>query len=151
MTYKYSQKTPIHELRLAAILKMGSACRMCGYSDARALEMDHIESLMKTGEKRLPTKQTYLEIINAKFPAEKYQLLCANCHRIKSYEHGDSLHKSRGEALKGGFSCVPEEKKRVTRGMRNKLRISPLSNSFWVTKLNVSLPTVIYLRHEHEL
>lgn len=65
------------------IEKLGGKCVHCGFSDPRALQVDHIngggrqERLVK---KINTNKALYDDICNT---VNKYQLLCANCNTIK--------------------------------------------------------------------
>ena len=73
-------------LRIAVVQKLGGACSVCGNSDMRVLDIDHIDG---TGYKvnrlgsshKIPWLRAILD-----GTATNAQLLCANCHRIKSYE-----------------------------------------------------------------
>lgn len=68
--------------------KLALGCARCGYNeDARALDFDHRDrtkklfNIMQTVD-RSP-KLTWDEVA-------KCDVLCANCHRIKTYESGDN-------------------------------------------------------------
>lgn len=71
--------------RLLAINMLGGCCSKCGFSDVRALQIDHIVPLGLVGEKR---KDTTHEVLTAA-DLTNYQLLCANCHSIKTHENKD--------------------------------------------------------------
>ncbi len=87
-------------LRLQAIQKLGGCCRVCGFPDARALEIDHVvgggtaERLRGVGG----LKHLYLVL---KDETGKFQLLCANCHAIKRSESGEARgwHQHRSNRL----------------------------------------------------
>lgn len=76
-----------HQRRLYWLYKykIAKGCRICGYNlHASALDFDHINPVTKSFEiaKRVPNttlKTLFNEI-------KKCQILCANCHRIKTYE-----------------------------------------------------------------
>ena len=71
--------------RLAVITKMGGECVRCGFSDYRALQIDHING---GGVREIREKGQYhssKEILKGN--TDKYQLLCANCNWIKRYEN----------------------------------------------------------------
>lgn len=74
-------------------LKLEKVCEMCGYkSHPVALDFDHINGR----EKAFDVSQ-YLGIKSdedIKLEVSKCRVLCANCHRIKSYEHEDHLKQS---------------------------------------------------------
>ena len=78
----------IHHQRMRIeILELlgGCFCKECGFSDWRALQIDHIEG--GGHEERKKQKE-----IVKKNP-ERYQVLCANCNWIKKYEKGESSKK----------------------------------------------------------
>lgn len=68
-------------------------CVRCGYSDIRALDFDHIDPSVKSRNVKnmmngTPSLNTLVKEI------EKCQVLCANCHRIKTIDEKDYLHKN---------------------------------------------------------
>ena len=71
------------KLHLQGIL--GGKCQKCGIDDHRVLHFDHIDPMKKTmlvsQSYRLPLPQLEKEIENC-------QLLCANCHMIRTWESG---------------------------------------------------------------
>ena len=70
--------TIIHEEKL----KRGCAC--CGYSDhAAALDFDHIDP--KTKVRDIAQMHT-VSVEKLKLEISKCQVLCANCHRIKTHD-----------------------------------------------------------------
>lgn len=79
--------------RQAAILKLGSICVRCGFSDERALQFDHIDGdgyLDREGN----TACISVQILRG---AGKYQLLCANCNWIKKAENNENSSRSRSK------------------------------------------------------
>lgn len=76
--------TEVHRrAKAAARAFLGDVCCMCGFSDKRALQIDHKIALANTGKKRL---SPYTEARRVLAHPEEYQLLCANCHAIKTKE-----------------------------------------------------------------
>ena len=82
------------EARLLLLNYLGGECVRCGFSDYRALQVDHVDgggvielNQLKSG--KFPLK--YLEII--KKNRSGYQLLCANCNWIKKYENEENAQK----------------------------------------------------------
>ena len=65
----------------------GGKCCKCGFSDWRALQMDHING-GGSKERKEYSSWGYKEklLIEDK---NKYQLLCANCNKIKQYENNE--------------------------------------------------------------
>jgi len=65
-------------------------CRICSFNDVRALEIDHVYgdgNIHSSGTaRRNRTPLTVDKIIKA---PHRFQLLCANCHRIKTVIEGD--------------------------------------------------------------
>jgi len=79
------------EARIRAHLLLGNKCAVCGISDGRVLEVDHkngggCKERRKEHSKERNTLQLYWSIIREKEFREKLQLLCANCHKIKTWE-----------------------------------------------------------------
>ncbi len=66
----------------------GQFCKNCGFNDERVLQIDHI---FGNGQDMPLTVKGiilyYLE--NPNIAREELQVLCANCHRIKSLENGE--------------------------------------------------------------
>ncbi len=58
-------------------------CAICKNNDERCLEIDHIKRI---GQKRKKPRELYKSII-ANHDLKNLQLLCANCHKIKSVEN----------------------------------------------------------------
>jgi hypothetical protein len=68
----------------------------CGVSDIRVLEFDHIDP--KTKKKDITKMVNGTPSLNAlKEEIAKCQVLCANCHRIKTIENKDWKHKKNQE------------------------------------------------------
>lgn len=75
---------------------LGSICVKCGFTDIRALQIDHIFGGGYTERKLYPTnpKKYYSDILKSiKRNEGKYQLLCANCNWIKRYENNETRKK----------------------------------------------------------
>jgi hypothetical protein len=63
----------------------GGRCQKCGYSDKRALCVDHVNGNGRKQRKKMSPAGILLYIIKANFPPQ-YQVLCSNCNVIKMYE-----------------------------------------------------------------
>lgn len=67
------------------IASLGGRCARCDITDPRVLEIDHID-----GSKKLrPPHRNYSTPVRVKLWAremDNLQVLCANCHRIKTWE-----------------------------------------------------------------
>ena len=83
------------KMRRLAINALGGACCQCGVGDYRVLEFDHVKPIQyRTNGKVKMNGQQNTNTINAmvkagKEPKDIYQLLCANCHKIKTYDNED--------------------------------------------------------------
>lgn len=73
----YAQKQ-----RYEAIEMLGGICVECGFSDKRALVFDHIKPQATPGEKREHPRKVVQRC--RKGDTENIQLLCANCHMVKT-------------------------------------------------------------------
>jgi len=84
------------KMRLKAIAALGGYCKSCNVNDVRVLEFDHIVPIQwRTNKKIKMNGQQNTNEINrlvkqGEDPKQKFQLLCANCHKIKTYENGDN-------------------------------------------------------------
>ena len=79
------------ELRKSVITMLGGECHRCGFSDIRALQIDHVnggggKELREIGNGKVMTQIMALPIEEAR---SKYQVLCANCNWIKKAENGE--------------------------------------------------------------
>ena len=84
---KNCEKNIEKELKNKLFELLGKECSSCGIKDLRVLEINHINHKIK--DKRLLTRKItkasrrtriYLKEIN------NIELLCANCHRIRTWE-----------------------------------------------------------------
>ena len=73
----------VRDIRQKAIQALGGACVLCGYADVRVLEIDHIVTIRKSGHS-INQVSLFLAVIRGE--TDNLQLLCANCHAIKTYE-----------------------------------------------------------------
>ena len=69
-----------HRIKAEVFDLLGRICAQCGYADERALEVDHIEPVGHPNGAR----QWYREMKNVRANPHEYQILCSNCHTIKS-------------------------------------------------------------------
>ncbi len=75
----------ILRLRREAIEFLGGSCTMCGISDIRVLEIDHINGGGRAERTKLTGQVFHYAILNGKRRTDDLQVLCANCHAIKTY------------------------------------------------------------------
>jgi hypothetical protein len=78
-------------LRDAIFKKLGDKCIKCGFSDRRALQVDHVNGdgtahRKQCGGSTFKYLRSILRDITGAF-----QLLCANCHMIKHYKDSVKL------------------------------------------------------------
>lgn len=92
---KVVQRRSRVKMRMLAIDALGKACSQCGIDDYRVLEFDHISPVQwRTNGKVKLNGQQNTNTINRMVregaePKEIYQLLCANCHKIKTADNLD--------------------------------------------------------------
>jgi hypothetical protein len=75
--------------------RLGGNCTKCGFSDMRALQVDHVNGggtkELKKLEYRYEKYYQYLLSLPLKELKSKYQLLCANCNWIKRAENNENI------------------------------------------------------------
>lgn len=81
------------ELRRRVIEKLGGKCVRCGFSDSRALQIDHVNG-GGTQENRREGNVRVMRMALADTEG-KYQLLCANCNWIKRWENREFAFAAR--------------------------------------------------------
>ena len=92
----YSQPSPD---RLWALAQLGGKCVCCGFSDVRALQIDHVngDGKKERRERRIASL-TRLALEDKAAGGHRYQLLCANCNWIKRWERDESpRHRAHDE------------------------------------------------------
>ena len=77
--------------RMAIITKLGGKCVRCGFTDWRALQVDHINGGGTKERRQAISMRRYYKAILASIEVQtgEYELLCANCNQIKRYEDGE--------------------------------------------------------------
>lgn len=89
--FKRNSKKYYDKLRNAVLSSLGGVCVRCSFSDARALQIDHVHG---GGRKELSSiaRTAYWRMVLASVAVGegKYQLLCANCNWIKKEEDRQS-------------------------------------------------------------
>lgn len=98
-------------------LKIGKCCVKCGCNDPELLEFDHIE--MGTKEFEISDCQSAKKIIKE---AEKTQLLCIWCHRLKSQQYvKDNLIKELED-----YEYTEEKNNEIINPIKSKSCSGPL-------------------------
>ena len=82
---KYYYKTHPQKRR-EVLSRFGDKCTKCGFSDWRALQIDHIHNNGYIERKSMTRKQYVNKLLTVDPKSGEYQLLCANCNWIKRYE-----------------------------------------------------------------
>lgn len=86
--------------RFEMIALMGGKCVKCGFSDHRALQVDHINaSDTKWIDNKLGGYVFYRQLLRGEYDLSEFQLLCANCNWIKRWELNEThgVRKNRGK------------------------------------------------------
>lgn len=92
--YNVSQKERNKRYRLSLKLKVlkhyGESCSNCGFSDYRALAIDHVddngaEERANLGNRYFAGHNFYAWLIKQNYP-KGYQTLCSNCNNIKQWD-----------------------------------------------------------------
>lgn len=73
---------------------LGNRCCRCGFSDVRALQIDHVNGGGTRDRARLKGAIAYYIHIERNLNSGLYQLLCANCNWIKRVENGEHLTRT---------------------------------------------------------
>lgn len=77
---------PLADLRKRVVGALGGACKECGITDPRVLQIDHVDGggTAERGKNNRNWPQIYQRIADGW--TSGYQLLCANCNQIKRWE-----------------------------------------------------------------
>lgn len=86
---EYAQSSR-YKLRQEIFKKYGSKCKKCGFSDLRALQIDHVDGGGTQEFKKVfnSRRADFLKAV-LKDTKNQYQILCANCNFIKRYENNE--------------------------------------------------------------
>ena len=92
------------KLRRQAIAAMGGCCEECGFADQRALQFDHRTPIRRGRNGLHKSAHTSDKVHRAimRGQRENLQLLCANCHQIKTRRDEDSGLSVNGPPLMNG-------------------------------------------------
>lgn len=72
--------------KLKAINVLGGKCSRCEVTDYRCLEFDHIKPELRKKSGEYVSHVVIRQINTGKLTEKEIQLLCANCHSVKTYE-----------------------------------------------------------------
>lgn len=73
-------------VKVRVVEMFGGGCVMCGFADIRALQIDHIVRIKRSKSGTHSGSTLWRRVLGGIIPVESVQLLCANCHAIKTYE-----------------------------------------------------------------
>lgn len=92
MSYiNYKQKSTNAAIWRNAVLEvLGNKCKMCGFTDKRALQIDHVHGGGSAETRIFGTGVDYYRQMFQHI--EDYQILCANCNWIKRAENQEVSH-----------------------------------------------------------
>jgi len=87
------RKESRRQIRKLALKKLGGKCVICGETDWRCLQIDHIHGGGTKERKKLDSRQICNKILKMSLEEVKktYQLLCANHNFIKRYEKMENI------------------------------------------------------------
>lgn len=92
--YGYAkQKARKAELKSLVFDKLGCVCCHCGFSDKRALQIDHVNGGGTAEQRRNNYSAATLYRAVLKDTSNRYQVLCANCNWIKRSENKEHLRR----------------------------------------------------------
>lgn len=71
--------------RQTVVEMFGGKCQECGYNkNILAFQLDHIVPILRKSNEKDLTKQVWRKVALGIIPMDGLQLLCANCHAIKT-------------------------------------------------------------------
>ena len=94
-----AQKKSRMKRRMDALSALGGQCYSCKIDNPVVLEFDHIKPIQwRTNNLVKVNGQHNVNTINSmskngQDPREVYQILCANCHKIKTHSNRDYIAK----------------------------------------------------------
>jgi hypothetical protein len=89
--YREKRRSDCRELirryRMMAISYLGGVCVGCGFSDIRALQIDHVAGNGAKERREIGNGSRFLKKVIKS--SGEYQVLCANCNLIKKTTNGE--------------------------------------------------------------
>jgi hypothetical protein len=92
---KAQRRANWHKLKDRVFDILGRKCVRCGFSDERALQIDHIGGGGNTERVKRGGMYAMLKRIIS-VDGEGYQILCANCNWIKRWENDEVAEGAKG-------------------------------------------------------
>ena len=90
-------------LKSRALATLGGVCVRCGFTDERALQIDHIDGCGVVERVRTDVRTIYFRVSRGETAG--FQILCANCNWIKRVENDEHLpmtHEKRKQRKVSG-------------------------------------------------
>ena len=85
---RHAQGVRREQIRADIVAMFGGACQRCGFSDRRALQIDHIHGADEPrGHPLRGGWRLYRKVLTGERSRDGLQLLCANCNAIKLHEN----------------------------------------------------------------
>ena len=87
-TYEISRR---NKLKARVFELLGDRCASCGFSDQRALQIDHVngDGYQDRLIRKMWSLKLYRAIVKGQVALSDYQVLCANCNWIKRSKNGE--------------------------------------------------------------
>lgn len=93
---RHKDRRMSYELREKVFAKLGSHCVKCGFSDKRALQVDHVYNDGYIDRKKNGWSDMKIRYRTILADTEgKYQILCANCNWIKKCEESEQRMREK--------------------------------------------------------
>ena len=93
--FKYQRMIRNKKIKDLLFGMYGKSCSCCGFTDIRALTLDHIKNNGADERKRLGEQGVYRRAVEMYRP-EEYRILCMNCQFIKRIEYNnENQHNSK--------------------------------------------------------
>ena len=80
-------------MKKQAFAMLGNVCVKCGFTDDRALQVDHKNGRQPWEQKKRGSHDIYRRIVKGIRSIDDLQLLCANCNTIKVIENKERRTK----------------------------------------------------------
>lgn len=92
---------------------LGNKCSNCGFSDIRALQIDHVNG-GGSNKERNRNSSYYKKVAKSIEKNEKeFQILCANCNWIKRWEKGENPNYYRKRHDINFLNTLPKGDKQI--------------------------------------
>jgi hypothetical protein len=93
LNHNHLQRKYRNKIRMKIIELLGGKCVRCGFSDIRALQIDHVNGDGYKDRRRYNCDVKYRKTLKEiKDGSKRYQLLCANCNWIKRWENKEWVY-----------------------------------------------------------